>query len=76
MAMPAASMGLGAGGKMKQEIFPDEYGIDTWDTESSGRVFIHIANSMVWRDITGEEPPPTPISASLYTEHGFPWFDL
>ena len=31
---------------------------------------------MVWRDITGEEPPPTPISSSLYTEYGFPWFDL
>jgi hypothetical protein len=73
---PAASMGLGAGGKMKQEIYPDEYGIDTWDTDSSGRVFVHIANSMAWRDITGEEPPPTPISASLYTEYGFPWFDL
>jgi hypothetical protein len=76
MAAPAASMGLGAGGKMKQEIYPDEYGIDSWDTETTGRVFVHIANSMVWRDVTGEEPPPTPISASLYTEHGFPWFDL
>ena len=31
---------------------------------------------MEWRDITGEEPPPTPISARLYTEHGFPWFDF
>lgn len=76
MAAPAASMGLGAGGKMKQEIYPDEYGIDTWDAESSGRVFVHIANSIAWRDITSEEPPPTPISASLYTEYGFPWFDL
>ena len=76
MAAPDASMGLGAGGKMKQEIYRDEYGIDTWDAESSGRVFIHIVNSMAWRDITGEEPPPTPISASLYTEYGFPWFDL
>jgi hypothetical protein len=76
MAAPSASMGLGAGGKMKQEIYPDEYGIDTWDTDRSGRVFVHIANSMVWRDITGEAPPPTPISASLYTEYGFPWFDL
>ena len=76
MMAPDASMGLGAGGKMKQEIYPDEYGIDTWDTESSGRVFVHIANSMAWRDITGEEPPATPISASLYTEHGYPWFDL
>lgn len=75
MAVPAASMGLGAGGKMKQEIYPDEYGIDTWNTERTGRVFVHIANSMTWRDITGEEPPPTPISAAIYTEHGFPWFD-
>jgi hypothetical protein len=76
MAAPGDSMGLGAGGKMRQDIFPDPYGIETWDTESAGRVFVHIANSMVWRDITGEEPPPTPISAALYTEHGFPWFDL
>jgi hypothetical protein len=76
MAAPSTSMGLGAGGKMKQEIYPDEYGVDTWDTNASGRVFVHIANSMLWRDITGEEPPSTPISARLYTEYGFPWFDL
>ena len=59
-------MGLGAGGKMNQEINPDEYGTDTWDTDSSGRVFLHIANSMIWRNITGEEPPSTPISASAH----------
>ncbi len=35
-----------------------------------------LSKPMAWRDITGEEPPPTPISAALYTEHGFPWFDL
>jgi hypothetical protein len=73
---PGDAMGLGAGGKMKQDIFPDQYGIETWDPESTGRVFVHIANSMVWRDITGEEPPHTPISSSLYTQYGFPWFDL
>lgn len=73
---PHDSMGLGAGGKLKQDIYPDEYGIETWDTGSCGRLFVHIANSMAWRDITGEEPPPTPVSAGLYTEFGFPWFDL
>ena len=61
---------------MKQEIYPDEYGIETWDRERSGRVFVHIANSMDWREITGEEPPPTPVSARTYSEHGFPWFSL
>ena len=73
---PGRFQGLGAGGKMKQEIYPDEYGPDVWDPERSGRVFVHIANSMAWRDITGEEPPPTPVSARTYSEHGFPWFSL
>jgi len=75
-APPAAEMGLGAGGQMKQDIHPDEYGVDVWDPARSGRVFVHIANSMAWREITGEEPPPTPVSARTYSEHGFPWFSL
>jgi hypothetical protein len=73
MADFSASMGLGAGGKMKQEIYPDEYGIDTWNRDSSGRAFVHIANSMLWRDITGEEPLALQSAPSLYTEYGFPW---
>ncbi len=71
-----AEMGLGAGGKMKQSIYPDQYGVDTWDQDNFGRVYVHIVNSMAYREITGREPPPTPISAKMYTEHGFPWFDL
>lgn len=74
--MAAPAMGLGAGGKMTQSIYPDPHGIDIWDVDRSGRCFVHIANSMVWRDITGEEPPATPVSAELYTKHGFPWFEL
>ena len=27
-------------------------------------------------EITGIEPPPTPINAKTYTEYGLPWFDL
>lgn len=73
---PAAEMGLGAGGQMEQEIYPDEYGVDVWDQGRCGRVFVHIANSMAWREITGEEPPPTPVSAATYAEHGLPWFSL
>lgn len=79
-AMPkpggAASMGLGAGGAMKQKIYPDPYGIDTWDRDNYGRVFIHIINSTEFSAITGLDPPPTPIDAKTYTEYGLPWFDL
>ncbi len=76
LAAPCSSMGLAAGGKMKQEIYPDPHGIDTWDPDNYGRVYVHIVNSMDFREITGLEPPPTPVSARTYTEHGYPWFDL
>jgi hypothetical protein len=78
LSMPAAvnEMGLGAGGKMKQKIYPDPYGIDTWDVNNYGYVFVHIVNSEQYRDLTGLEPPPTPVSAKTYTELGLPWFDL
>ncbi len=71
-----AEMGLGAGGKMKQKIYSDDHGVDTWDAANFGRTYVHIVNSMLYREITGEEPPPTPVTAKLYAEHNFPWFDL
>ena len=72
----AGSMGLGAGGKMKQKIYPDPHGIETWDQDDSARVFIHIVNSEMWREITGEEPPATPVTARSYALHKLPWFDM
>ncbi|HBB97730.1 MAG TPA: hypothetical protein DC054_20310 [Blastocatellia bacterium] len=69
-------MGLGAGGKMKQKIYPDPHGIETWDPHNYGAVFAHLVNSEQFRTLTGYEPPPTPISAQTYTEYGLPWFDL
>ena len=48
--------GLGAGGRMRQKIYPDEYGVDTWDAEEYGRVHVHIVDSMMFREITGFQP--------------------
>lgn len=72
----AQTMGLGAGGTMKQKIYPDPYGIDTWDQDNYGRVTVHIVNSEQFRQLTGFNSPPTPVSVKAYTEHGLPWFDL
>ncbi len=69
-------MGLGAGGRMQQKIYPDPYGADVWDESRSGTGYVHIANAALWREITGEPLPPTPVSAELYTRWGLPWFDL
>jgi hypothetical protein len=76
MAAPCPAMGLAAGGRMKQSIYPDPHGIETWDTRRTSRVFVHIVNSAVWREITGEEAPPSPITARDYAAHGLPWFEL
>ncbi len=72
----APEMGLAAGGRMRQRIYPDHYGLETWDQDNYGRAYIHIVNSMNFREITGLEPPGTPVSAKMYTSYGYPWFDL
>lgn len=75
-ARKATAMGLAAGGQMKQKIYPDPHGLETWDLGASTRVFVHIVSSDQWQDITGEAPPPSPVSARTYAEHGLPWFEL
>ncbi len=71
-----STMGLGAGGQMKQKIYPDPYGVDSWDSDNFGSVIAYIVNTDQYREITGLEPPPSPINAKTYTEFGLPWFDL
>ncbi|HZV35631.1 MAG TPA: hypothetical protein VFB72_13740 [Verrucomicrobiae bacterium] len=68
-------MGLGAGGRMRQEIYQDPFSIHDWDTEHSSRCFLHLVNSSAWLSITGEMPPTRPIPAWQYAAHGMPWFD-
>ena len=71
-----SEMGLAAGGKMEQKLYPDPYGIDTWSIEDYQPVFVHIVNSNMYERITGERPPESPISADTYTNYGYPWFAL
>ncbi|MGB1816873.1 MAG: hypothetical protein ACPHJ3_16055, partial [Rubripirellula sp.] len=57
----APDMGLAPGGRMKQEIYSDPYGLNDWDIEAGGRCFVHLCNSMVWQSMTGAVPPrPAP----------------
>jgi hypothetical protein len=75
-APAAAELGLAAGGRMRQQLYPDPYGVDTWDEANFGRVYVHIANSEAWTRITGEPLPPTPVDVRAYMAAGLPWFDL
>jgi hypothetical protein len=72
----ALAMGLGAGGIMRQKIYPDPYGLEVWDQENQGSVTVHLVNSQHFREVTGVAPPPPPIDVQTYNQHGLPWFDL
>ncbi|MGD2124347.1 MAG: hypothetical protein PVJ76_21635 [Gemmatimonadota bacterium] len=77
-ALPCAAapdMGLAPGGRMKQEIYDDPHPFDVWDLRSNTRCYVHIANSLAWRAITGEDPPTTPLTSREYDEAGMPWFE-
>jgi hypothetical protein len=68
-------MGIAPGGLMHQEIYEDEYGLNTWDTDAHSRCFVHIANSLTYHIITGSPAPTKPPTAAQYTDAGLPWFD-
>lgn len=71
----ARGMGMAAGGRMKQEIYPDPYGLEVWDLDHKSRTFIHLMNSMAWESVTGKSPPTMPPNAALYKRYNLPWFD-
>ena len=72
---PYGARDLAPAGRMKQEIFKDLYGMDSWDQGMSSRYFAHITNSLVWKSITDENPPIVPLTIKEYKLAGLPWFD-
>ncbi|MGH2705793.1 MAG: hypothetical protein ACRDJ4_12070 [Actinomycetota bacterium] len=75
MPQRSASLGLGAGGRIRQRIYPDPYGVEAWDP-AAAEVACHILNADEYLGATGRRPPPSPITAETYAEWGLPWFDL
>ncbi len=67
-------MGLAPGVRTRQEIFHDPYHIEDWEMDTTARCFVHLANSAVWRHITGEAPPTVPPTAKEYAAAKLPWF--
>jgi hypothetical protein len=71
----SASMGLGAGGRMRQEVYADDRPLADYDESGALRVFVHLCSAAQWTAITGEVPPPTPVDRGAYVDAGLPWFD-
>lgn len=70
-----ADMGLAPGGLMRQHIYHDRHGLDTWHPDVRSRCFVHLLNSAQYRAATGYAPRSRPPTARDYTRAGLPWFD-
>lgn len=75
LGMPSP-LGIGAGGTLRQKIYPDKYGIDVWGKKSVRSFRVHLIGAAEFHAVTGEPEPPTPVDAAAYTAVGLPWFDL
>ena len=72
----APEMTLGAGGRIRQKIYPDRFGRVVWDGGSAARAHVRLVDAQAWYALTGEEVPPSPIDAASYARAGLPWFDI
>jgi hypothetical protein len=70
-----ASMGLGAGGEIRQSIETPVESPENWELQTNASAWVHIANSRAWQQITGERPPILAPSTADYSAPGLPWFD-
>ncbi len=69
-------LGIGAGGKILQNIEEDENDAGIWDIAGSKILNVQIINSIDFHNMTGLSPPPTPIDAQTYADEGLPFYDL
>ncbi|KAJ3545748.1 hypothetical protein NMY22_g2314 [Coprinellus aureogranulatus] len=73
---PGSSLGIAAGGRIKQNIYRDSGSVRDYNEQIGRRVHIHIVTPEFWEDLTGVLPPITPITRGLYESQGIPWFKL
>lgn len=75
MICASPAMGLGAGGRIRQEIYRDTFSAQDWRPRPSARVWVHLVAAGQWYALTGEPAPSTPVNVDQYISAGLPWFD-
>jgi hypothetical protein len=69
-------MGIGGGGLIRQKVYPDPFGVSVWRRQPAAEIAIDLLAPEDFRALTGQEPPPSPVSAKDYSDWGLPWFEL
>jgi len=68
-------MGLAPGGRMRQEIYDDPYGLAEWDLHHSARCFIQPRQRRAVAEYHGGADPTPPVTAQMYEWFRLPWFE-
>jgi hypothetical protein len=53
-----AEMGVGAGGRITQKIYPDPYGLEVWKAQPSYLGYLYLVSAEDFADITGQKLTP------------------
>lgn len=76
MPIDEALMAIAGGGNIKQAIVKDIYDPDNWDVENCILFNVNLLPAANFKQLTGLEPPPTPVSAKEYESWGLPFYDI
>ena len=74
-SVSVSEMGIGAGGRIQQEIYDDEFAFSDWETTPMCQVWVHLVGANEFTKLTGEAAPSSPITVETYNNAGLPWFD-
>lgn len=69
-------IGIASGGTIKQSIIKDPYPATIWDAENTLSFNVQVLNSELFQEITGSDPPETPITAETYANERRPFFEI
>jgi len=67
---------IAPGGLIKQCILEDHYDASIWERERMICFNVQVLNSSFFRQVTGVEPPKTPVTAKTYADQGLPFFKI
>lgn len=70
------TMGLAAGGMLRQQIYPDpDKHWSIWNYSGTCLVSVQLLNIIAYESLTGKVAPPTPITPEAYVAAGIPFYD-
>ena len=70
------SLAMAAGGRISQVIHEDVVDPTRWAKYPTITIPVHVLTTELFRDATGRNAPPCPISASDYAAAGLPFFNF